>query len=400
VAYLDHAATTPVRPEVVEAMAPFAAERFGNPSGSHALARDARRALEEARDEVASLLGARPSEIVFTSGGTEAANLAVLGSLAARAAAGRPLGAIVHSAVEHPAVLECCRAAARGAPIQATGRSVERREAPVDATGTVDLTALASLLDSEVSLVSVMLANNEVGTIQPLAEVARLVRRRAPTAVLHTDAVQAAATMDLAEAAAGADLVSISGHKLGGPKGTGALVVREPATVAPLLWGGGQEHERRSGTQDVAGAVGLAVALRIAAAGRDRESARLRALRDRLADGLVASVEGLTESAPRSLALPGHCHVRVAGVEREELLLLLDRDGVCASGGSSCASGALEPSHVLEAMGVDPAEAAGALRLTLGSTTTPADVDRALEVVPAAVATLREHRAAERVTAG
>jgi cysteine desulfurase len=399
-AYLDHAATTPVRPEVAEAMAPFAGERFGNPSGAHRVARDARRALEEARDEVAELLGASPREVVFTSGGTEAANLAVLGALAARVADGQDPGAVVHSAVEHPAVLEACRAAARGAAAMSGVPAVERREAPVDATGTVDLAALAALLGPEVSLVSVMLANNEVGTVEPLEAVAALVRRRAPEAVLHTDAVQAAATLDVAVAAAGAHLVSVSGHKVGGPKGVGALVVREGVAVAPLLWGGGQERERRSGTHDVAGVVGLAAALRAAAEHRETESVRLRRLRDRLADGLVAAVDGLKETAPRDQVLPGHCHVLVPGVEREELLVLLDRSGVCASAGAACASGALEPSHVLSAMGVGATDAAGALRLTLGHTTTDADVDLALEVVPAAVATLREGRPAEAVAAG
>jgi cysteine desulfurase len=399
-AYLDHAATTPVRPEVAAAMAPFATERFGNPSGAHAVAREARRALEEARDEVAALLGAQPREVVFTSGGTEADNLAVLGSLAARVADGRAPGTVVHSAVEHPAVLEACRAAARGGAVMAGVLPVARREAPVDATGTVDLAELAELFDADVSLVSVMLANNEVGTVEPLEQVASLVRRRAPNAVLHTDAVQAAASLDLAVAAAGADLVSVSAHKLGGPKGMGALVVREGVAVAPLLWGGGQERERRSGTHDVAGAVGLAAALRVCAAQRASEPARLRQLRDRLADGLVAAVPGLRETVPRARVLSGHCHVLVPGVEREELLLLLDRAGVCASGGAACASGALEPSHVLAAMGVAADDAAGALRLTLGHSTTEADVDLALEVVPAAVATLREGRPAQAVAAG
>lgn len=389
VAYLDHAASAPLRAEVVAAMAPFSAGLYANPSGSHRLARQARQALEEARDEVASSLGCRPGEVVFTSGGTESVNLAVLGSLLARRAAGRRGGVVVRSAVEHPAVVESCAAAA------SRGDAEECRVAPVDARGAVDLDAMAALLGPEVSLVSVMAANNEVGTIEPLHEIAQLVRRHAPEAVLHTDAVQAAAALDLAELAAGFDLVSVSAHKLGGPKGVGALVVREGVAVAPLLHGGGQERERRSGTNDVVGAVGLAAALRavggsVGGSGRAEESARLRASRDRLADGLVDRVPGLTETVPRSSTLPGHLHVTVEGVEREELLVLLDDAGVCASAGASCASGALEPSHVLAAMGVEPRRAAGALRLTLGHTTTAEDVDRALEVVPAAVARLRK----------
>jgi cysteine desulfurase len=383
IAYLDHAASSPVRDEVVEAVAPFLAGYYGNPSGSHRLARQARQALEEARDEVAALLGCGPGEVVFTSGGTESVNLALFGALGARRAARRPGGVVVHSAVEHPAVLESCRAAL------ARGDAEEVRVAPVDAHGTVDLDALVRLLGPEVSVVSVMAANNEVGTVEPLAEVGRLVRRLAPEAVLHSDAVQAAAALDLAEAAACADLVSVSSHKLGGPKGAGALVVRDGTALAPILHGGGQERERRSGTNDVAGAVGLAAALRACAAGRHDETGRRRALRDRLADALVGAVAGLTETVPRDLTLPGHLHVTIEGTDREELLVLLDHGGVCAAAGSSCASGALEPSHVLAAMGVDPARARGALRLTLGHTTTDDDVDRVIEVLPAAVARLR-----------
>ncbi len=368
-AYLDHAATTPVRPEVAAAMAPFAADRFGNASGSHRLARDARTALDDARETVAAVLGADPGDVIFTSGGTEADNLAVLGTLA------RSPGTVLTSAVEHAAVLEPARAAARlGFP---------HLEAPVDGTGTVDLDRLADLLGPEVALVSVMLANNEVGTVQPFDQVVALVRRLAPQAVLHTDAVQAAAWLDLTTV--DADLVSVSAHKLGGPKGAGALVARVP--VQPILHGGGQERERRSGTHDVAGAVGLATALVLAVAERQTAAARVGALRDRLADGLVAA--GAVESVPRDRVLPGHCHLRFAGVDQEELLLLLDRDGVFAAAGSACASGALEPSHVLLAMGVPAAEAKTAVRFTLGHTSTAADVDRALAVVPAAVARLR-----------
>jgi len=368
--YLDHAATTPVRPEVVEAMAPFAADRFGNASGGHRLARDARTALEDARDVVAAALAADPSDVVFTSGGTEADNLAVLG----------PLGAgpttIVTSAVEHPAVLEPARAAAR--------LGFAHVEAPVDAAGAVDVDRLAGLLDDDVAVVSVMLANNEVGTVQPLDQVVDVVRRLAPRAVVHTDAVQAAAWLDVARLAAGADLVSVSAHKIGGPKGAGALVARVP--IRPMVHGGGQERERRSGTHDVAGAVGLATALVCAAADREADADRVRALRDRLADGLLA-VGGVVESAPRDRVLPGHCHLQFSGVNQEELLVLIDRDGVCAAAGSACASGALEPSHVLLAMGV--ADPTTAVRFTLGHTTTDADVDRALAVVPAAVVRLR-----------
>lgn len=385
--YLDHAATTPVRPEVAEAMAPFADRRYANPSGGHRAARDARLALDEAREALAESVGCEPGEVVFTGGGTEADNLAVLGTLAAAAEAGAPVGAVC-SAVEHPAVREPCRAAAKGW-FGAGAAAVGLREAPVGPDGVVDIEALGELLDPTVALVSVMLANNEVGTIQPLTEVVAITRRLAPRAVVHTDAVQAAAWLDLRQAAEGCDLVAISAHKLGGPKGIGALVVRHETPLRPLLLGGGQERERRSGTQNVAGAVGLATALRLAADDRQAEGERVGALRDRLATGLASGVDGLVVTVPAARTLPGHCHVLVPGVDREELLVLLDAEGICVSGGSSCASGALEPSHVLAAMGIDGPAARGALRFTLGRASTAADVERALTVVPAAVARLR-----------
>jgi cysteine desulfurase len=259
----------------------------------------------------------------------------------------------------------------------------------VDPHGVVDLGRLAQALDRDVALVTVMLANNEVGSIQPIDEVVALTRRLAPQAAVHTDAVQAAVWLDVAKAAPGVDLVSVSAHKLGGPKGAGALVVHEGTELEPLFVGGGQERERRAGTHDVAGAVGLAVALSIAALEREEESARVRALRDRLADGLLHAVPSATEAADRKFVLPGHCHLCFAGVDREELVVLLDEAGVCVSGGAACASGALEPSHVLAAMGVPAPIARGSIRFSLGHTTGAEDVERALEVVPEAVARLR-----------
>ncbi len=369
-------------------MAPFGSEIFANASGAHAGARAARRAVEESREVVASLLGARPSDIVFTSGGTEADNLAVLGTLAAAARHGGPIAAAC-SRVEHAAVLEPLRAAARGlAAVHGVG-PLRVEEVAVSAEGVIDLDALGEALGEDTVLVSVMHANNEVGTLQPLDAVARVVRSRAPRAVLHTDAVQAAAYVDLATSTAGCDLVSISAHKLGGPKGAGALVVREPCRIAPVLHGGGQEHERRSGTHDVAGIVGLATALGAAAKTRDDECARVGALRDRLADTLLASVPDTAQSAPRDAVLPSHCHLRFSGVDQEELLVMLDRGGVYASAGSSCASGAIEPSHVLLALGVVPREARSAVRFTLGHTTTVEEIDLAAGVVAEAVGGLR-----------
>jgi cysteine desulfurase len=375
-AYLDHAATTPLCPEALEAMQPWLSGRYGNPSGSHSVARAARQAVDEARDKVADILGTAPGDLVFTASGTEADNLAVLGR--ARATP----GPVVVSAVEHHAVLHAARAAARslGAPA---------RIVAVGNDGAVDLGSLSAALDRAVSLVSVQLVNSEVGTVQPLAEVAHLVRRRAPAAVLHTDAVQAVPWFDVAELAAGADMISISGHKFGGPQGVGALAFRRPVKLEPLVYGGPHERERRAGTHNVAGIVGMAAALEATAAGRTAAGERVRRLRDRLARGLLESIPAAQETAGGREKAPGHCHLVIDGVESEALLVVLDELGLAASAGSACASGAMEPSHVLLAMGYRPEQALGALRLTLGHTTTEADVDLALRVVPSAVARLR-----------
>ena len=375
-AYLDHAATTPLCPEAFEAMEPWLSGRFGNPSGSHSVARAARQAVDEARDKVAAVLGTAPGDVVFTASGTEAANLAIIGR--ARTAS----GPVVVSAIEHHAVLHAAQAAQRwiGAPVRVVG---------VGNSGVVDLDALSAVLDKTVSIVSVQLVNSEVGSVQPLADVARIVHRRAPAAVLHTDAVQAVPWFDVAERAAGADLVSISGHKFGGPQGVGALALRRPVQLEPLVYGGPQERERRAGTHNVAGIVGMAAALEATAAHRGAAYGRVHRLRHRLAGGLLASIPGAHETAAGQERAPGHCHLVIDGVESEALLVVLDELGVAASAGSACASGAMEPSHVLLAMGYSPSQALGALRLTLGHTTTEADVDLALQAVPAAVARLR-----------
>ena len=370
-AYLDHAATTPVRPEAVAAMLPLLSEHFGNPSGVHAVARAARTVVDDARDVVASALGCRPGEVVFTAGGTEADNLAILGVHARRG------GRLLCAAAEHHAVLHAVEAAG--------GQTV-----PVDADGVIDLDALDAALGDDVTLVSVMLANNEVGTIADLDAVAQLVRRRAPGALLHTDAVQAFAWLDVARLAAPADLISISAHKFGGPQGSGALVVRDGVDIAPILHGGGQERERRSGTHNVAGIAGMAAGMAAVVDQRDETVARLAVLRDRLADGLLAAVPSAVETGDRARKVAGSCHLRFPGVESEALLLLLDDAGVCASAGSACASGAIEPSHVLTAMGVPRDEALASLRLSLGWTSTDDDVDLALKVIPETVAHLRE----------
>ncbi len=371
VTYLDHAATTPMRPESVEAMLPFLGARVGNPSGAHAAARAARQAIEEGREIVAATLGAEPGEVVFTGGGTEADNLAVTGVLA------RHGGIPVCSAVEHHAVLH---------PVEALGGRV----VAVHADGRVDLGALDAALDTQVGVVSLMLVNNEVGVVQPLAEAAALVAERAPGAVVHTDAVQAFPWLDVATEARPAHLVAVSAHKFGGPQGVGALVVREGVVLEPLLRGGGQERDRRSGTHNVAGIVGMAAAMAATVAQRTATVARVGRLRDRLVDGLLSTVPGVTESGSRATKVAGTASLLIEGIESEALLVLLDQAGICATAASSCASGAMEPSHVLAAMGVPRALAYGSLRLSLGWTSTDADVERALEVIPGAVAQLRE----------
>jgi cysteine desulfurase len=389
-AYLDHAASTPVRPEAVDAMTPYLTACFGNPSGAHAAARLAKTALEEAREAVAAALGAEPGEVVFTGGGTEADNLAVEGAARAARAAGVGDG-VVTTAFEHKGVLAACDR------LEHEGFRVTR--SAVDRRGVVDLDALAAALDERTVVVSVMLVNNEVGTIQPLDEVARIVREQAPNAVLHTDAVQAVPWIDVADAARAVDLVAISGHKFGGPKGVGALVVREGVRLQPLLEGGGQERGLRAGTVNVAGVVALATALRVTVERRDADVARVGALRDRLAAGLRSAIDDCSFNGATDRKVAGSCHVRFPGIEAETLLVALDRAGVCAAAGSSCSSGAAEPSHVLAAMGLTREEALSSIRLSLGFASTEADVDRALGVVPTAVDTLRRARGPRAVPA-
>ena len=381
VAYFDHAASTPMHPEVIESMRDFFDACYANPTGAHRMARDARRATDDARDILAEALGARPAEIVFCGSGTEADNLAVFG-----AAAGSG-GTVVCSAAEHPAVLR---------PVEQLGGRV----VGVDRDGMLDLDALAAALDGDVRLVSVMLANNETGVIWSLEEVAEVMARHAPGALLHTDAVQAFPWLDVATRAAPADLVSVSAHKFGGPKGVGALVARDRVPLQPQVVGGGQESERRSGTPNVAGIVGMGRAAEITVARRGEVTGRVGRLRDRLADGLRASVAGVVESGvrpsvgagvtvDRSAKVAGSCHLCFEGIESEALLFLAERGGVYASAASACASGAEHPSHVLAAMGYPRSLARGSMRLSLGAASTEADVATALAVLPPAIAQLR-----------
>jgi cysteine desulfurase len=371
--YLDHAATTPVRTEVREAMAPYYDGRWGNPSSTHRWGREARAALEEARERVAAALGAARGEILFTSGGTEADNLAVLGRWRATGSG------IACSAIEHSAVLDATRMAARGgARVQILG---------VDGRGFADLAALDEALHEEPAVVSVMWGNNEVGTLQPVGAIGE--RCRAAGTAFHTDAVQAFGRVPVRVDEVPVDMVSVSGHKIGGPKGVGALFVRTGIDLEPLLWGGGQERDLRPGTQNVAGAVGLATAAELAVQERGDESVRQAGLRDRLEAGLVAQIPALTVNGAGAPRLPHVLNVTIPSVDQEMLLAALDLEGIAASSGSACHSGAVEPSHVLVAMG-RVAGGAASLRFSMGRTTTDAEINRALDVVPRVVAQLRE----------
>jgi cysteine desulfurase len=356
--YLDHASTTPVRPEVVTAMQPFLSECFGNPSSGHGPGRAARAALEDARARVAAALGARPSEILFTGGGSEADNLAVLGRWRA-AREGIALSAIEHSAVRRSAA----QAAREGAPITTLA---------VDEAGRLDEGALAEALQTPRSVVSVMWGNNEVGVLQPVARIAEACRARG--VVFHTDAVQAVGHVPVSVEAVPVDLLALSAHKFGGPKGVGALFVRDGVELEPLIHGGGQERGLRAGTSNVAGAVGLAEALDAATSARSAESRRLAALRDRIQAALEALPE-VRVNAGQASRLPHVLSVRVGGVDPDVLIPSLDLAGLAVSSGSACHSGAATPSHVLVALG---AADDATVRISLGWTTTEATVDRAI----------------------
>ncbi len=361
--YLDHAASTPMNPAALSAQVDASAF-IGNPSGTHKAARAAKDLLESCREEVAGYLGVGASEVVFTSGGTEADNLAILGSLGNGRIA-------VSTAIEHHAVIESVKASG-GMLIGATFE------------GAVDLNEMESYLKENggnVGVVSVMMANNETGVVQPLAEVLRLVKRYAPGALLHSDAVQAPAYLDVAGLGKGFDMISISGHKFGGPKGTGALVVKKPSPLRAMLHGGGQERELRSGTPNLAGIAAMTVAIREAVAGRDENVKRIVGLTQRLRGGLSAMLPAIE---PNGVEGPQMCNITnycFSGLNSEEILFMLDSAGVYASAGSSCASGALNPSHVLLGMGRSRSEALGSLRLSLGVTTTDEEVERAVNVV-------------------
>ena len=375
--YLDHAATSPLRPEARAAMEPFGDAMYANPSGSHRFARQARRAVDDARERIAALIGCKPGEVVFTSGGTEGANTAVLGSVR------RHGGTAVCPATEHHAVLHC---------VEHVGGTV----VPVSPRGSVDADELRGILAGidDVTVVSVMAVNNETGVVTDMESVSHAVRGRAASAVLHTDAVQAACWIDLRTLWPHVDVLTLSAHKFGGPKGVGVMVVREGTTLEPLMFGGGQERDRRSGTHNVAGIVGTSAALDATDAHRQADNLRIAALRDELVARIVESIPGAVATVAHDQVVAGVGHVCIAGVESESMLYLLDNDSVCVSAASACASGAMEPSHVLAAMGLDKSLIKGSLRFSLGHTTTAADVDRAARSTIAAA--LRLLGSAER----
>ncbi|PFG19215.1 cysteine desulfurase family protein [Serinibacter salmoneus] len=370
--YLDEAATAPPRREVLEAMWPFLTARFGNPASVHEIGRDADAALEDARGTVARALGGRPGEIVFTSGGTEGANTAIKG-IALASPRGRH---VLVSAVEHAAVLESADWLGR------IGYEVERL--PVDATGTVIPEALAARLRPETTLVSVQLANNEVGTIQPVAELAALTREVG--AAFHTDAVQAAGWLPIDVATLGVDALTLSGHKLGGPRGTGALWLRRGMRIEPLIHGGGQERGRRSGTVDVAGAVGLATALAAGHPGAQALAERRDAFIARVLDGVAPLIPDVALTGHATRRLPGHASFVLPGVNGEAVLLALEERGVVVSSGSACHAGSTEPSGVLTAMGLAPEVAQTAIRFSFGEARTAEELDGAARLLVEAVA--------------
>jgi cysteine desulfurase len=377
--YLDHAATTPVAPEVRAAMLPFLGEVFGNPSSAHATGRAARVAVDEARERVAGALGCAANEVVFTSGGSEADNLAIRGALDRHAARGRHL---VVTAIEHDAVLKTAE------EIADLGRC-EVSVVPCDGHGVVDPEAVGAAVRDDTVLVSMMLANNEVGTVQDVAAAAEAARRRNPGVLVHTDAVQALGRLPVDVRALGVDMASITAHKVYGPKGAGALYLRRGVAIAAQVSGGGQERARRSGTENVAAIAGLAAAVSLVEEERGREMPRLGRLAERLMETVLDGVPDAVLTGRGAPRLPSFATFAFGGLETEMLLTLLDRCGVEASGGSACSSGAHMPSHVLLAMGLPPRLAGGALRCTLGRGTTEDEVDRAAEAIVAAVAQLR-----------
>lgn len=374
---MDYAATTPTSPEVLDAMRPYMLEDFGNPSSIHSFGREAKKALDDARGKVASLLSVAPEEIVFTSGGSESTNLAIKGCATANAKRGRH---IITSSIEHHACLDAVKYLARN--------GFEATYLPVDGDGVIDLNALRAAIRDDTVLVSVIHASNEVGTIQPVKEIIEIAHEKG--ALVHLDSVQTVGAIPVNIRELGADLVSMSAHKFYGPKGVGALYVRKGVRITPLIHGGPHEKKRRAGTQNVAGAVGMAKALELAVEQMDQEVPRLTRLREKMIDAILSRILHVRINGHRTRRLPNNVNVSIEYVEGEAILLNLDVKGIAVSSGSACSSESLSPSHVLLAMGVPPEVAHGSLRLSMGRGTTEDDVDYVVEALVDIVAKLRQ----------
>ncbi len=374
--YLDYAATTPVHPDVVKAMLPYFTEVFGNPSSIYSYGQEAKEALEKARKTVAGFIGARDEEIVFTGGGTEADNFALEGVAFANENKGNH---IITSAIEHHAILETCHFLEK--------HGFEVTYLPVDKYGLVDPDDVKKAINSKTILVSIMHANNEIGTIQPIEEIAKVTKEAG--VYFHTDAVQTVGHLPIAVNKMGVDLLSLSAHKLYGPKGVGVLFIRRGTKMVSFIHGGAQERNRRASTENVAGIVGLAKACEIAKAEMDDEAKRLTQLRDRLAKGFLDRIDNIQLNGHPTKRLPNNVNISVNYVEGESMCLNLDLEGICASTGSACSSASAEPSHVLLAIGLPPNLAYGSLRFTMGKWTTADEIDRVLEVLPSVVAKFR-----------
>jgi len=374
--YLDHAATTPVHPDVLETMLPYFTESFGNPSSIYSYGQEAKAAIEEARGKIAGLIGSRSEEIVFTSGGTEADNYAIKGI----ASANEPKGNhIITTSIEHHAVMETCLFLGK--------RGFRVTHVPVDEYGLVDPDEIRKAITDKTILISIMYANNEIGTIEPIAEIGKIARETG--ICFHTDAVQATGHIPIDVADLNVDLLSMSAHKLYGPKGVGALYIKKGTKITTFLHGGGQERGRRGSTENVPGVVGFGKAAEIAQGEMGEEQTRLAGLRDRLIAGLADRIDDIRLNGHPIQRLPNSVNVSIKFVEGESMLLNLDLDGIATSTGSACSSGSLEPSHVLLALGLSHEQAHGSIRFTFGRENTQEDVDRVLEVFPPIVAKLR-----------
>ena len=374
--YLDYAATAPALPEVLDAMLPFFVSRFGNPSGIHADGREARKAVEQARRQTAEALGAESREICFTSGGSESNNLALQGAAFALRGKGNHL---ITTRIEHPSVLNTCRW------LEKQGFRITYL--PVDSDGTVSPESVRDAIGPETILVSVMTANNEIGTVQPVARIGEICREKG--VLFHTDAVQAVGMLKTDVREMQADLLSLSAHKFHGPKGVGALYIRKGTRLESVIHGGSQERGLRAGTENVPGIAGMGKALEIAMAELEEKPARIRELRDLLAGKILERVPGAKLNGHQTLRLPNNCHFSFSGIESEALLLRLDLAGISVSGGSACTSGSMEPSHVLQAIGLREEMLKGGIRLTLGRDTTREEIEKTAQILPEIVEDLR-----------